>query len=844
MSLDDYQSKRDFDSTSEPKGDEVKPGEGHHFVVNEHHATHLHFDLRLEIGGVLKSWAVPKGPSMNPKEKRLAVMVEDHPLDYLDFRGKIEDGNYGAGEVEIWDSGTYQLIEYDLDKGKVLFQLAGVKLKGEFHLVRLKSSNDEWLLIKGHDQYAQSDWKLQQVLPGGGRKEREEIVESAGHKGGSAAAGDQLAADKMPDKIAPMLATLIDAPFTDARWLFEVKWDGYRAIAFISPKAFKLQSRNNLDMLDRFPQAEVMPGFIDAETAILDGEMVMLDENGKPNFQALQNVARYYPGGDQAAHRKFQLVYYVFDLLYLNGRDLRSLPLIERKEMLSSIIRPNDFVKYSDHIEARGEDLFAQASAAGLEGVVGKRMDSPYVGRRSSYWVKIKAILRQEVVIGGYTQPLGSRAYFGSLVVGVYEKGKLRPAGQVGGGFEDTLQDIFAQLKPLVIDDSPFDPIPSTNTPAIWVQPTLVCEVKFAQWTDDGIMRQPVFVGMRSDKDAREVVRESARHTGKLTHQRLSKVAGVTKAPMAAEEFFRQGKLSGDAIVAVDSAEVALSNLDKIYWPAEGYTKGDLLNYYYTVRDTILPHLKDRPLILRRFPDGIDEESFYQHNLEGAPEYLRTVPIQEGDSIVNYAVADTTASLLYLANLGCIATNPFMSRVDSLQTPDYIAIDLDPEEVSFDLVCEVAMAVKSVLDEIGIEGFAKTSGSRGMHIFIPIEGIYDFAHTQSFGEILAGVVAARVPEIATTQRSIKERIGKQVYVDHLQNAAHKTLAGVYCVRECPGATVSTPLRWEEVAGKPDKREFTILTVPQRIEKYGDIFAGVLNKRQRLADALDRLQKLH
>jgi bifunctional non-homologous end joining protein LigD len=856
MALDNYQKKRDFDKTPEPKGERAQD-EGHRFVVHEHHASRLHFDLRLEMNGVLKSWSVPKGPSMNPADKRLAVMVEDHPLDYIAFRGEIAEGNYGAGEVEIWDSGTYEPIENELDKGKLVVELMGAKLKGAFHLVRLKDKAKEWLLIKGRDEFADPNWKLQQILPGGSRKERKEIrsedVIGAKHLPSDLSMSRAPAAnasplqrpkrsDPMPRTISPMLATLVDKPFTDPRWLFEIKWDGYRGIAFVTPTDFRFVSRNNEDLIARFPQAEAIPGLIDAETAILDGEIVMIDETGKPSFQALQNVARIFPGGPKPDEHKFRLVYYVFDLLYLDGTDLRSKPVIERKELLKTIIRANEFMKYSDHVEGRGEQLYDQASKTGLEGVIGKRMDSPYIEKRTSYWVKVKAVRTQEVVIGGYTHPRRSRPYFGALVVGVYEGDKLQCVGQVGGGFDDaTLEQIYNALQPLRTDKCPFAEVPKTNEPAEWVTPELVCEVKFAQWTNEGVMRQPVFLGMRPDKDPREVVRETPKEVQQVVEQPTSHV--FRRKVIPAEEAFAQDKLAGNIRVSIDGAEVSLTNLDKVYWPDEGYTKGDLLRYYYRVRETILPYLVGRPLILRRFPNGIREESFYQHNVENAPVYLRTVPLTEGDSVVNYAVVDNTAGLLHVANLGCIAMNPFMSRVESLETPDWLALDLDPEEAPFESVCEVAMAVKSVLDEVGISGYPKTSGSRGMHVFIPVDHLYTFEQAQAFAEILANAVAARLPDKATTERTIRKRTSDQVYVDYLQNAERKTLAGPYSVRECPRATVSTPLTWEEVEAKPDKRRFTILTVPDRVADVGDLFHKVLTDRQRLAEPTRRLEKL-
>lgn len=845
MSLEDYRKKRQFEKTGEPLGVE---GEslGNRFVIQEHHATRLHFDLRLEMDGVLKSWAVPKGPSMNPADKRLAMKVEDHPLEYITFRGEIAEGNYGAGEVEIWDSGTYDLVEGTMESVKMVVDLQGTRLHGEFALVKIKRGPNEWLLIKHRDEYADPNWKMEQILPGGSRKERNEIrakdTESSGEVGVLTAERQQaVESDPMPASIAPMLATLVDEPFSDPRWLFEVKWDGYRALSFISPDNFRFTSRNGENLIDRFSQVETIPGYIDAETAIIDGEIAVVDVNGRPDFQLLQNVAHIFPTG-KADDSKGTLVYYVFDLLYLDGVDLRQRPLIERKELLKSIIRAGGFVKYSDHVVENGKAFFEQAKASNLEGIVAKKIDSPYLEKRSSNWLKIKNVRRQELVIGGYTQPRKSREGFGSLVVGTYEGDTLIYGGQVGGGFDDaTLRQVYQMLQPLRIEKCPFATVPKTNEPAVWVRPELVCEAKFAEWTDEGILRQPVFQGMRLDKNPRDVVREKPKEVGTVVK---SKSLPPNDAPViAAEELFAREKLEGDVRVDVEDIEVPLSHMDKVYWPEEGYTKGDMLRYYYQVRDTILPYLQDRPLILRRWPGGITEESFYQHNLSDAPQWLKRVPLQEKDDIINYAVANDIASLLYIANLGTIAQNPFFSRINSLDSPDYIALDLDPEHASFDIVCEVAMVMKQVLDDVGLVGYPKTSGSRGMHVYVPIANDYTYEQAQAVGEIIAHIIANRLPQYATVERLKKKRTPEQVYLDYLQISKGKSITCPYSVRERPGGTVSTPLTWDEVAAKPDMKDFTMMTVPERIRKLGDIFQGVLSNKQQLAAPIQRLEKL-
>lgn len=828
MALEEYKKKRRFDETAEPKGENTAAAD-HRFVVQEHHASRLHFDLRLEMDGVLKSWAVPKGPSLDPGQKHLAVMVEDHPLEYITFRGEIAEGNYGAGKVEIWDSGNYELVEGSIGEGKLVFGLTGAKLKGGFSLIRLKGKDNNWLLIKLPDEFADPNWKLEQIISGGSRRDLQEQKEKSEPE-------VEEHTDPMPSKISPMLATLIDKPFSDPEWLFESKFDGYRALSFIEKDKFRFASRRNEDMLGLFPQASSIPGLIDAQTAILDGEIVAIGSDGKPSFQILQNATR-------SLSHDAQLVYFVFDLLYYNGEDLRKRPLIERKELLKSIIRPNDFLRFSDHVIDKGEKLYEQARKAGLEGIIGKQIHSPYLEKRSNYWLKMKTLLQQEVVIAGYTQPRGSRGYFGALIVGVYEKDSLIFAGHVGTGFDDrTLKELFDLMQLLKVDSSPFVSIPKTNEPAVWLKPELVCEVKFAEWTNEGIMRQPVYLGLRQDIQANQVIREKPKESEEVVeHHQTS--ANPKQKSVPVEELFERKELKGDVLATTDGAKLFLTNLDKIYWPKEGYTKGDLLRYYYQMCDVVIPYLIDRPLILKRFPDGIEGESFYQHNLEDAPEFIRRVPINEKGSTINYAIIDSTASLLYIANLGCIAQNPFSSRISTLEKPDWIVLDLDPEEAPFENVCEVAMVAKSVLDEVGLVGYPKTSGARGMHVYIPIEGIYTYSQAEEFGRIVASLVASRIPQFATVERMKKERTSAQVYVDFQQNMLGKSMASPYSVRAAQGATVSTPLTWDEVASKPDKEKFNMISIPERVNRCGDIFRGVLIDRQKLTEPLNRLVEM-
>ncbi len=587
MSLTTYRRKREFRQTPEPRGKANARHGDLRFVVQKHHASRLHYDCRLELDGTLKSWAVPKGPSLNPADKRLAMMVEDHPLDYRTFEGIIPAGNYGAGRVIVWDDGTYEipgaknreaaekLARAGLGNGRLSFILHGRKLRGEFSLVKLKRGEaNAWLLMKKRDAFAsdgditaddrsvQSGLTLDEI----GRKRRPRRKSSA--------------AGKMPHGIRPMLATLVDEAFDRPGWLFEVKWDGYRAIAEVGSESVRLYSRKHTPFETKFaPIVESLSTL--GHDVVLDGEIVVLDREGKARFQLIQNYQKTGKG---------DLVYYVFDLLYLDGEDLRSRPLTERKARLRKILgRQASNIRFSDHVERRGIEFFQAATQAGLEGIIGKDGTSPYQeGKRTGAWVKIKSRQRQEAVIAGFTAPRGRRVEIGALVLGVYQGAKLVYIGHTGGGLDDAgLTDLRKRLDPLVRDTCPFEKVPKTNAPVRWVEPQLVCEVEFQEWTEDGRMRQPIFIGLREDKSAREVRRE--------------------KAISAADE----GESNGQS--------PKLTNLDKIYWPKEGYTKGDLIAYYREVAPVILPHLRNRAMSLHRHPDGIEGESFFQKDVSQRP---------------------------------------------------------------------------------------------------------------------------------------------------------------------------------------------------------------------------------
>ncbi|WP_243373652.1 DNA ligase D [Geotalea sp. SG265] len=827
MPLEDYRRKRDFERTPEPPPRAGSLGAALRFVVQKHAASHLHYDLRLELDGALKSWAVPKGPSLDPSVKRLAMMVEDHPFDYRTFEGIIPPGSYGAGSVIIWDEGTCHAYETEdrrrsedffrkgLDKGNLKFVLNGHKLKGRFALVRIKSAEDNsWLLVKKEDEFAgRADITIQDRSVVSGRR-----VEELGPEGEEPVMAD-LPGDPapMPHNIRPMLATLVKDPFDNPDWIFEIKLDGYRTIAEISSGTVRLYSRNLLSFNTRFPTIAAPLAGLGRE-AILDGEVVAMDENGRSDFQLLQNYGRTGEG---------LIIYFVFDLLYLDGHDLRNLPLLTRKTLLQEILPDLMEVKYCDHMEETGIAFFQAIEEKGLEGIVAKRVESRYeTGRRSSSWLKIKATLRQEAIICGFTAPRRSRKKFGTLALGAYDNGELVYIGTSGGGFnEESLHELYDLLQPLIQQDCPFKGGAATRMPAQWVRPQLVCEVSFSEWTGDGIMRQPVFLGLRPDKEPATVTRET--FPGMVAAPPPPAVKGVT----AENELIVGGR------------RLRLSNLDKLFWPEQGYTKREVIDYYRTVARHMLPHLRDRPQSLYRTPNGIAETGFFQKDVKdmvGDWPPTEAIYSESQHKTITFLICQDEASLIYLANLGCIEINPWLSRLGSLDNPDYLVIDLDPEEIGFDKVVEAALAVKEVLDRAGAASFPKTSGATGMHIYVPLGARYDYETAGRFAHLIATLANQLVPGFTSLERSPAKR-QRKVYLDFLQNKRGQTLAAPYSIRPRPGATVSTPLTWDEVRPGLDPRDFTLKTAPQRLDRIGDIFAGTLGPGINMEQCIERLE---
>jgi bifunctional non-homologous end joining protein LigD len=876
VALKIYREKRRFDETPEPRGKSGQSGHRLRFVVQMHRARRLHYDFRLELDGVLKSWAVPKGPSLNPEDKRLAVMVEDHPLEYRTFEGVIPEGNYGAGTVMVWDQGTYEPLEKpegwsdeqallrDLDKGHLRIKLHGDKLRGSYSLVRTKTSKN-WLMFKRSDSFASKEDVTQQNRSAATGRSIDEIrTESPGrgdvwHSNRSEStdgAADQASeriprnkppeeppADSMPRRVKPMLATLVEKPFDRPGWLFEVKWDGYRAIAEVEKDKVRLYSRKFQPFENKYrPVVQALAEL--GHDAVIDGEIVVLDDQGVSQFELLQ---KYQQSGRGA------LIYYVFDLLYLDGQDLRKLPLIERKEKLARLVRGFHNVRLSEHVEEKGIAFYEAAKEHGLEGIMAKQDDCKYLqGVRSQCWLKLKIRKQQEAVIGGFTEPRGERAKIGALVIGVYEGDDLIPIGKSGSGFNDkSLAEVHAKLEPLIQKQCPFKTKPKTDTPATWVKPALVCEIAFQNWTSDGIARMPIFLGLREDRDPKSVVREKPQALAEALAGAESK---ATKKKPAARRGGRRGarKTSADKPAVRNGPPINKSplppgrftNLNKVYWPEDGYTKRDLLVYYHEVAPILVPHLRDRPLSLNRHPDGIHGPNFFQKNVgkQKPPDFIETVVLHSGrsDRDIEWVLCQNEPTLLYVANLGCIEINPFHSRVQSLERPDYLVIDLDPQDVPFAQVVEAAQGVRRLLEKGSAECYCKTSGKRGLHVYVPMGARYDDDQVRQFAELIANLVQRQLPETTSVVRNPAQR-RRRVYLDFLQNRKGQTIAAPYSVRPVEGAMVSTPLDWSEVNAQLDPAQFTIRTVPRRLDKVGDLWQPVLGPGIDLRACLAALQ---
>src|SRR5205809_2569049 len=831
--LGKYRANRSLDRTPEPgaRPPAPAPAPGGLFVVHMHAARRLHWDLRLEMNGVLTSWAVPKGPSPNRADKRLAVHVEDHPLEYGDFEGVIPDGNYGAGAVIVWDRGRWVPLEdpdEGMKKGKLLFELHGYKLKGKWTLVKLKKGEKEWLLIKEKDSFVTTD--SSPPLPPESVLSGLTVEELKAGKDRAAPVVKELQRLKAPrravtlDEAGPMLAETREQPFSKAGWLFELKLDGYRVRAGREQGEARLLTRKGNDISAAFPELARALAALPFEGFILDAELVVPDEPRRPSFQRLQNRVRV-PRGLEVRRGAVETpaVLYVFDLLAFEGYDLRPLPLEQRKALLEQIVPRVGPLKYLSHFEKDGEALYEQVVKMGLEGIVAKRADAPYRAGRSPNWLKIRADRTDDFVVVGFTRPKGSRSGFGALDLGAHQDGKLVYAGRVGSGFTDAeLKDVSAALERGIRPTPAFSgPVPQ-DAGDTWVEPALIAEVRYQEWTVEALLREPVFVRFRDDKPVTEIAKRDA--GGEMRY---------AEPPVAIAH--PASRLS--------HPEIKFSNLDKVFWPDEGYTKGDLIEYYRAISPWMLPYLADRPLVLTRFPDGINGKSFFQKD---APEYaqafVRTVTIWSEDSQreLDYFVCDNESSLLYIVNMAAILLHVWSSRVESLEAPDWCILDLDPKDAPFTDVVTVAKAVKALCDDIGLPTGIKTSGSTGLHVLIPLGRQVTYEQSRTLGGLLARVIAAELPEIATVTRQVQKRDGK-VYRDYVQNGHGRLLVAPYSVRPLPGAPGSMPLKWSEVTPKLDIKKFTIKTAPARMKKLGeDPLRPVLELKPDLVHALELL----
>ena len=857
--LEEYRRKRRFDLTPEPSGKGAQATFESTFVVQKHAARRLHYDFRLAINGTLKSWAVPKGPSLSSADKRLAVQTEDHPLEYGGFEGKIPEGSYGAGTVMVWDRGTFTVegtldARKQLEREEIKFNLNGEKLRGSFVLVKLRHSEkgNEWLMMKHKDAAEDSAWNIEEhdgsVLTG---RTLEEIKEELPpkRKASPIRAAELQGARKcsMPSRVEPMLATLTDRPFSDPNWLFEIKWDGVRALARIENGALTLRSRTGVDMDKRYPELASLPDVLAARQTILDGEIVALDTRGHSDFELLQERMHVRAPSKNLLSR-VPVVYFVFDLLYCDGYDLRETPLLDRKQLLYRLLRTSEQFRYSDHQLEHGKELFGLAEQNGLEGIVAKRADSPYVGDRSPYWVKLKITKTVDAVVGGWSAPRSAALPFGSLLLGLYQGKKLRFIGHVGSGFDTKkLKEVTSKLQEFAAPACPFDTVPETNERPSWVSPVLVARVKFSGWTQEHSLRHPVFLALREDARPLDCQWENeAAPAADPTAVRAPEFVGRvlnTKAQIEAE-LFKGG--SETVTIELNGKRLRLSNLNKVYFPESGYTKRNLLAYYYRMADFILPFLGERPLVLRRYPDGIKGQAFFQKDLrEGIPEWFTTMLLdseKRGEEI-HYATANDRASLLFLTGLGCIDHNPWSSRYADLEHPDYFFFDLDPSEgTDFSVVVTIARVLHEKLEELRLASFLKTSGATGIHLYIPVEPVYTYEQLRTFAEIVARTVTAEHSNLVTNERSVARRPAGRVLIDVQQNALGRPLAAPYAVRAFPQAPVSTPLLPRELRPGLRPASLNIKTVFARLKEKGDLWGDFWERRQRLENAIELLSR--
>ncbi len=887
MPLEVYRSKRDFGRTPEPAG--AAPGSGgRRFTVQRHRATALHYDFRLEIDGVLVSWAVPKGPTLDPKQKRLAMRTEDHPIEYLDFEGVIPAKEYGGGDVIVWDWGTWEPEETDdpakaLRKGEIKFRLHGERLVGRFTIVRTsgrygdKDDREKWLLLHKEDESAVPGWDAEDhprsVKSG---RTNDEVKADAPARWDAAAPAAEAEIDlsvareaPMPDFIEPMRATLATGPFSDPDWLYEIKWDGYRVEAVVRGRDIRLYTRNRQDGARYFPTLAEAGGWIDATEAIVDGEVIAVDERGRPDFSLLQDVTGLRGLHGQGSHgdrpraskeerAAIPIVYQAFDLLHLDGRSLLDVPLEHRKRLLRSVLRDHPLVRYGSHVVADGEAFVEAAREQELEGVVAKLRRSTYEpGRRSKSWLKIKLRREQEVVVAGWLAGQGTHKDLGSLIVAVYEGDALRHAGQVGSGIDTrTRRELRARLDELARDHPPLDPVPRLKG-AHWVDPTIVIRVEFAEWTTDGLLRQAAFKGFEIGKASRKVRRERPVDTERAAAEaeKAQPPTSTRAARPSGRKRGRQGSAAdGDlaaALAALDAIpkegswtyagrELRVTNLDKVLFPPAGdeepITKRDLLRYHAALAPLAVPYLTGRGTTVQRFPNGVTAKGFWQKDLPShTPAWInrwRYHHREEGPK--DYVVVDEPATMAWLAQEGAIELHPWTSRTDDPDMPTYALIDIDPgEQTTFEEVVVLARLYRTALEHLGVIGLPKVTGKRGVQIWVPIRDGYTFDDTRGWVEELSRTIGGLVPDLVSWEWAKRARRGR-ARLDYTQNAINRTLVAPYSPRPAPGAPVSAPIRWDELDDpelRPDR--WTIRSLPARVAAVGDLFATALETKQEL-----------
>ncbi|MBX5481223.1 MAG: DNA ligase D [Myxococcaceae bacterium] len=839
-----YRARRDAERTSEPFGGSGprRPGL---FVVHKHSATRLHYDLRLEHDGVLLSWAVPKGPSPDPDEKRFAVHVEDHPVEYADFEGVIPADNYGAGPSIVWDRGYWVNLpgeKHGLEHGKLLFDLYGHKLKGRWTLVRTRAPGArEWLLIKKPDAFARKGEA--QKLPETSIYSGLEVHELPDLPARRESLRAELEARRLPRaRVDPrtvelMLAETADAPFSRPGWLFELKYDGFRMVAAREDGKATLRYRRGNEVSRTFPELAVAVKAL-AYDCVLDGELVVLDERGLPSFGRLQQRTQLEREADIA---RMQVTHpatlFAFDLLSLEGYDLRGLPLRERKALLRRVLPEVGPIRYVEHFEERGREMYEEVRKLGLEGVMGKRADAPYKGGRRPDWLKVKGEYTGEFAVVGYTLPKGSRTGLGALDLAARDGERWIYVGSVGTGFTDRLlQGLRARLEPEAIPKPVFVGTPTPGRKHVWVNPSLVVEVAFGDWTADGMLRHPKLVRLREDKAPEECrLQDAPGHPDSREPPAVPEPAPAV-APAA----------------RADARTFTVTHPEKVFWPEDGYTKGDLVAYYRAISPWLLPWLKDRPLVLTRYPDGIRGKSFFQKDAPAfVPDWIRRQRIwsESVERDVDYFLCDDEESVAYLANLGTILLHVWASRVQTPQAPDWASIDLDPKGAPFAHVVQVARKIREICEAIDLPTVVKTSGSTGLHVLIPLGARCTHAEARGLAELISRVVASTLPDIATLERVIAER-GGRVYLDYLQNGYGKVLVAPYSVRPLPGAPVSMPLSWREVTEKNGPKAFNIKNAVRRAEKWkADPLLAALGPAPdfgkvlaRLGDELQRLMR--